>query len=222
MFDPVAFGKHMARTVLDLIAPLNLKIAELEARKPERGEKGDPGIAGKDGQDGENGRDAVVNYEDIVKAVEETHERLVAKYVLDIERRGIDAINRAVDKLPVPKDGKDGVDGKDGLGFEDVEFAFDGERTVTAKFIRRGIELKSVPIRFPVIVDRGYHLAGRKYDKGDAVTHDGTLWIALKDTDVKPSISATEDWRIGARKGRDGRDGKNGKDAPGPVDLGGN
>jgi hypothetical protein len=96
------------------------------------------------------------------------------------------------------------VVGRDGLGFEDVDFEYDGERTVTAKFVRGGAELKRIPWRFPVIIDRGYWKLGFKAEKGDAVTHDGTLWIALRDTGAKPSTEAKDDWRIGVRKGRDG------------------
>lgn len=103
----------------------------------------------------------------------------------------------------VGKDGAPGKDGRDGLGFEDVEFEYDGERTVKAKFVRGGSVLKEVPWRFPVIIDRGYWKQGFRAEKGDAVTHDGTLWIALRDNQVKPSLETKEDWRVGVRKGRD-------------------
>lgn len=94
------------------------------------------------------------------------------------------------------------VVGRDGVGFDDVEFEFDGERTVTAKFVRGGSVLKSVPWKFPVIIDKGYWKEGVKAEKGDAMTEAGTLYIALRDTAEKPSTGA-KDWRIGARKGRD-------------------
>ena len=181
--------------------------------KGEPGERGPPGEQGEKGLDGKNGLDganAEIDYDQVVKALEEIHERFTAKFLLEFERRGNDAIQRAIDKLPVPKDGRDGVDGKDGtngrdgLGFEDVEFSYDGERTVTAKFVRGGSILKEIPWRFPVVIDRGYWRKGFQAQKGDACTHDGHWWIALKDTGSEPTINAKDDWRIGARKGRDG------------------
>ena len=87
-----------------------------------------------------------------------------------------------------------------------MQFEYDGERTVTAKFVRGGSVLKSVPWKFPVIIDRGYWRQGMKAEKGDAVTDGGTLYIALRDTDERPGTGA-KDWRIGARKGRDGNQG---------------
>lgn len=224
-----ALAKQTANLVREATAPLVQRIAQLEARQPERGEKGDPGPAGRDGllgpkgdpgergpqgergasgekgMDGKDGRDAEIDYDQVVKTLEEIHERFAAKFMLEFERRGLDTIQRAIDKLPVPKDGRDGVngkDGRDGLGFDDVEFEFDGERTVTAKFVRGGSVLKSVPWKFPVIIDKGYWKEGVKAEKGDAMTEAGTLYIALRDTAEKPSTGA-KDWRIGARKGRD-------------------
>lgn len=191
-------------------------VAYVRQNPPAPGPKGDPGERGPqgekglDGRDGQDGANAEIDYDQVVRALEEIHERFTAKYMLDLERRGSDAIQRAIDKLPVPKDGRDGVDGKDGangrdgLGFEDVEFSYDGERTVTAKFVRGGSILKEIPWRFPVVIDRGYWKKGFRAQKGDACTHDGHWWIALKDTSVEPKIGAEEDWRVGARKGRDG------------------
>lgn len=244
-----ALAKQTANLVREATAPLVQRIAQLEARQPERGEKGKDGQDGrdaevnfddivkavekvhdrliakymldferraadtiqkaidkipapKDGRDGKDGRDAEIDYDQVVKTLEEIHERFAAKFMLEFERRGLDTIQRTIDKLPVPKDGVDGKDGRDGVGFDDVEFEFDGERTVTAKFVRGGSVLKSVPWKFPVIIDKGYWKEGVKAEKGDAMTEAGTLYIALRDTAEKPSTGA-KDWRIGARKGRD-------------------
>lgn len=111
-----------------------------------------------------------------------------------------------------------GQDGKDGLGFDDMDASYNGERGVTLKF-SRGEKAKEFNFHLPVIMDRGYWREGLKAKQGDAVTHDGTLWIALRDNATKPCLESKEDWRIGARKGRDGRNGSNGKDAPGAVKL---
>jgi hypothetical protein len=112
-----------------------------------------------------------------------------------------------------------GKDGEDGLGFEDMEASYNGERGVTLKF-SRGDQTKEFNFRLPVVIDRGYWREGFKASQGDAVTHDGTLWIALRDNAVKPCLESKDDWRIGARKGRDGRNGKNGIDAPSIIKMG--
>jgi hypothetical protein len=213
MFDPTKFVSELHEYIGRVMAPIVERLKALELRPvpdmpmiPAKGEKGDPG---------EPGRDAVVSYDDIVKAVEEVHERIVPKYILDLERRGTDAIQRAIDRLPVPKDGKDGIDA---LGFDDLESDYDGDRTLTLRFVR-GAQKKEFTYRLPLVIDRGYHRKLNKYEKGDAVTHDGTLWIALKSTDLTPSIAAKQDWRIAARKGEDGRPGVDGIDAPSVVAL---
>lgn len=65
--------------------------------------------------------------------------------------------------------------------------------------------------------DSAYHRVGvthqgTKAKAGEAWVHDGSLWIAKKDTPAKPE-TAGEDWVIAARKGRDGERGPKGKDA---------
>lgn len=51
---------------------------------------------------------------------------------------------------------------------------------------------------------RGYWREGLMAQKGDATTNDGSLWIAVRDTDETPS-AASPDWCLAARKGRDGK-----------------
>lgn len=213
----------------------------LKANPPPKGEKGESGPAGangvdgaagrdgKDGVDGKHGlqgekglpgadgRDAEVDYADIVKAVEEAHERLVAKYVLDLERRGSDAIQRALEKLHQPKDGKDGRDGKDGLSVEGLQREYVPESHEIREVWTAAGQQKE--LRYPAggINAKGYWREGIKAKAGDAWTEAGALWIALKETTDKPGITS-KDWVLGARAGRDGSHGRNGKDAQ-PVQL---
>jgi hypothetical protein len=184
--------------------------AHVRQIQPIPGPKGDPGEVGQKGADGRDGADAEVDYDALAKCVDEGIARKSAEFQLVLERtfnevlRGFDVrVADAIKALPVPKDGQNGKDGRDGLGFEDVEFQYDGARTVTAKFVRGGSVLKEVPWKFPVIIDKGYWKEGAKAEAGDAMTEGGTLYIALRDTAEKPSTGA-KDWRIGARKGRDG------------------
>ena len=188
--------------------------------KGERGEEGEPGAPGRDGL---NGADAQVDFEDILRAVEGVHERLVAKYALEIERRFGDIVDRQLARLVPPKDGKDGrdgVDGKDGLSAENFEREYDsGTHEIVERWTVAGREKT---LRYPAggIRPGGYWREGVVAKAGEAWTHDGTMWIAKRNTSERPGLTAKDDWYIGARKGRDGKDGKDGK-SPTPVKVNG-
>lgn len=47
------------------------------------------------------------------------------------------------------------------------------------------------------------HETGRKYEIGDVVTHDGAMWVAVRDTMGAPGKSP--DWRLAVKRGQDGR-----------------
>lgn len=118
------------------------------------------------------------------------------------------------------KDGRDGADGKDGIGLDSFELAYlpeTHEIEVKASAAGRVKEL-----RYPAggIRHGGFWNEGKKYLAGQATTHDGHCWIALRDTSAKPAYENEKDWALLVRKGRDGRDGKDGKPPPGPVKLG--
>jgi len=94
----------------------------------------------------------------------------------------------------------------------------DDMRTLTQRSITAsGMRLTLVK-KLPVVLDREMWKAGT-YEKGDAVTFDGSLWIARRDTTARPGES--DDWRLSARKGRDGRnaDGSRAAAERGPVRL---
>lgn len=135
-------------------------------------------------------------------------EAAVSKWALEFERRANDTLAKAIDKIPEPKDGRDGV------AMPTLEW--DGERTFTVKAASGEIIQVN---RLALPLDRGYYRDGMKAEQGDILTHNGDAWIALKDTAAKPCRENSEDWRLFARKGRDGRDGKDGKPPPGPVKL---
>lgn len=167
------------------------------------GEKGEPGesIKGEPGADGVGLAGAVINRAGEL-VVTKTNGEAIALGVV------------------VGKDGASGKDGADGLGFDDCDVLYDGERSFTVKW-QNGDRVKEKTFHVPTIIDRGYWREGSEAQAGDAMTHDGTLWIALRDTKAKPARES-EDWRIGARKGRDGVQGPPGKAyvPPGPVKLG--
>ena len=189
--------------------PLLERIAELEARKLPEAIKGDRGEDGKDGRDGSS-----VSVEDVERMVQGR----VAEWALDFERRAQGVLERAVDRIPKPadgKDGRDGSDGRDGLGFDDLSVDHDGERGLTIKFTRDDI-CKEFKVSIPVAIDRGVYKADAAYERGDGVSFGGSFWIAQKNApDGKPGMSG--DWRLAVKKGRDGKDGRNGIDLVKPV-----
>ncbi|KQP43915.1 hypothetical protein ASF44_28725 [Pseudorhodoferax sp. Leaf274] len=144
----------------------------------------------------------------------------VAKWALEFERRAQDTLQKAIERMPRPKDGRDGADGKDGrdgVGFDDLAVEFDGEKTVTFK-LERGEVSKEFSLVLPVVVDRGIYVEGKGYTPGDAVTWGGSFWVAQKDTSAKPD-SPDSGWRLAVKKGRDGKDGRNGIDRTAGVAL---
>jgi hypothetical protein len=178
-------------------------------RQGDRGERGEKGEPGRDGQDG---RDAQVDYDDVLRAVETIHERLIAKYMLDFERRAADTLQKVIDKIPAPKDGKDGRDGKDGAPGRDGLSVTDLQREydpTTHEIVETWRAPGSEVVKTLRYTAGGIRPAGYWKDRvvaraGEAWTHEGTLWIAMRDTSEKPAIDS-KDWVIGARKGRDGK-----------------
>lgn len=156
-------------------------------------------------------------------------------------------IEKAVKQMPAPKDGigmagamidRDGslivtmsngeaknlgsVVGKDGLSLESFEMAYDADaHEVVLKAVSVG---KSQEIRYPAggIHGKGYWRDGNKAKSGDAWTHDGSLWVAKKDTDETPATKSG-DWMLAARRGRDGESVvRRVKEGPvAPIKLGG-
>jgi len=101
--------------------------------------------------------------------------------------------------------GKDGTHGRDGT-LEGASILQLDERTF--QLVRAdGSALGHM--KFSVVLDRGVYRATQAYEKGDAVTYGGSLWIAQRETSEKPGDGATK-WRLAVKAGRDGREGKQG------------
>lgn len=175
MIDAKALGLELAAIVKTQLDPMAARIADLEKRLA----------------DAEN-RPAPV---DVVNALIDRAGNLV-----------LTMSDGAVKDLGpvVGKDGDPGEDGTDGLGFDDLEASYDGEKTVTLKFAQ-GERVKEFAFVLPVVIDRGVYKAGETYTAGDGVTFGGSFWIAQKNTETKPE--AGDDWRLAVKRGRDGKDG---------------
>lgn len=100
------------------------------------------------------------------------------------------------------------------LGLGDFSVEFDNERTITLVVEKDG-QTSKFPIRLPTMLDRGVWRAG-SYQKGDAVSFGGSLFIAQRDTEDKPETG--DAWRLAVKRGRDGSEGKIGRTGPpGPT-----
>jgi hypothetical protein len=139
-------------------------------------------------------------------------EEMQSRWALEFERRAQDTLQRSLDRMPKPADGKDGKDGADGFGFDDLTMEHDGEREFTFRF-QRGDQVKEFKFSAPLVIDRGFWKEGMAVSKGDGVTFGGSYWVAQKDTATKPETT-NPDFRLAVKKGRDGKDGDKGDQGP--------
>jgi len=179
----------------------------------EPGEKGAPGQDGEPGEKGEPGQDGEsVTEEDIEKLLD----GVISKHVLDLERRTNDMVQKAIDRLPQPKDGKDGEDGvdgtpgadgkdgADGFGFDDLSVVQLDEKRLQIVFTQ-GEHRKEFVVDMPILIDRGVYQQGATYTKGDGVTYAGSFWIAQENRpNQKPGTG--KEWRLAVKRGRDAKE----------------
>jgi len=65
-------------------------------------------------------------------------------------------------------------------------------------------ELKAAQTKSLADAFRGAWMPGSVFVRGSLAVHDGSLWLALADSDQKPGASA--DWKLICKRGRDGKD----------------
>lgn len=135
-----------------------------------------------------------------VDEVAAVFERRFSDLTLSWERQARDTFEKAADRIPVPKDGKDA------LPLESFDLSLgDDDRTVTVK-MQAGETVVEKSIRLATVLDRGQFKAGEAYERGDGVSHGSSFWIAQKDNpDGVPGMGKS-DWRLAVKKGRDGKD----------------
>lgn len=209
MIDPVEFGKQMGALVREAVAPLQARIDELEKSIPAPVSASDvvalidtDAIAKSvaDSIEVEVGQPEPTPTAEQVAA---TFERRFSDLVLSWERQARDTFERAADRIPTPKDGKDG---RDALPLEsfDLSLAEDG-RTVTVK-MQAGETVLEKSLKIASVIDRGVYKSETTYERGDAVTHGGSLWIAQADAPEGAPGLGGKGWRLAVKKGRDGKD----------------
>ena len=110
---------------------------------------------------------------------------------------------------PAGPAGAVGPPGRDGFGFDDLTVDYDGERTLTFRFVH-GDQVKAFPIVVPWMLYRNTFAAGTDYSRGDVVTDRGAAWHATTATRFRPGDHPS--WHMLVRRGDRGRDAKPAKD----------
>jgi hypothetical protein len=101
--------------------------------------------------------------------------------------------------------GQNGTDGKDGFSLEDFDCkVLEDDRTIELSF-KSGDYEHVATIKFPAMMYRGIFKDGSDYEAGDSVTWGGSLWVAVKATNLKPDVPDSG-WTLAVKKGRDGKD----------------
>jgi len=146
----------------------------------------------------------------------------VAEWALDFERRAQAMLERAVDRIPRPRDGIDGAhglngidgkDGKDGVdgapgepggSIDDFDIGLDGRELTVSMKIGERIERRTIKLDMPMY--RDVYKAGEKYERGDMVTFSGSVFVATRDTTGSEKPEASPAWKLMVKRGRDGKD----------------
>jgi hypothetical protein len=148
-----------------------------------------PPPAGKDGES--------ITPEQIDALIEKRLMTRMAEWALDFEKRAQATMEKAIDRLPKPKDGEDGLSLED----FDAVLAEDGRTVVlTLSGDEKVIERR---LKFDTVLYRGVWKE-QKYEKGDAVTLGGSVWIAVRDNQTKPG-QFNKDWRLAVKRGQAGK-----------------
>lgn len=202
MLDVDALSTMMAGIISEevekAVAPLNARIAELEAREPVAGppgEKGDPGEPGEAGLNGNDGRDGADGKDGagIADLLRDQDGNLVATFT-DGRLKNLGPIQ-----------GKDGQNGKDGFELSDYDEWFEDDgRTLVRRFVV-GEDFKEFRHQTVLPRYRGVYKEGETYTRGDVTTWGGHSWHCDKDGAGKPDAG---DWSQMVKKGRDGKDAK--------------
>lgn len=209
----------------------NDELFTINLPKPARGEKGEPGRDGKDGAPGINGKDGAngidgkdgsqglrgekgdpPSQEEVTAAVTKACELLVPGLIAKHFDSMIDhMVTRASLLVPPGRDGMPGRPGtpgdpgRDGISVKDISiYQIDRRRHEVEFVMSEGPSIKAAIGMPGMVIDADVHRPGESYEKGDAVTHGGSYWIAKADTNGTPGKS--DDWRLAVKRGRDGKD----------------
>jgi hypothetical protein len=107
------------------------------------------------------------------------------------------------------ENGRDGVDGKNGLDGKDGERGTDGiaTREEIEAIATRAVETRFADVQVRSFADtyQDVFKHGQTYNRGHTATWEGSLWLALRDTNAQPGTQDSG-WKLVTKRGRDGRD----------------
>lgn len=109
-------------------------------------------------------------------------------------------VREALDAMPLPKDGKDGIASKDEL----QALVRSVVTQAVAEAVPAAVDAKHATL--PQMEYKGVWLEAETYQRGNFATWAGSLWHCNGATTEKPGTS--DAWTLVAKKGRDGRDVK--------------
>lgn len=135
-----------------------------------------------------------------VEEISGTFERRFSDLTLSWERQARDTFEKAADRMPKPKDGRDALNLED----FDMILADDG-RTVTVK-MQAGETVIEKSVKIAAVIDRGTFKHEGTYEKGDGVSYGGSFWLAKCDKPKGVPGSGETDWRCAVKAGRPGKD----------------
>ncbi len=188
------------------VAPTAEEVAAL-IPVPVNGKDGAPGLDGKDGLPGLDGKDGLpgINGEKGLDGKDG-----VSLKDLVILQSGIlaatfsDGATKQIGKV-VGDDGAPGLDGKDGAPGLDGKDGAPGADVVIEDVVRLIQNEVQKQVLAPLAeAYKGVWKPG-SYNRGDAVTWNGSLFIANADTDKKPE-DGDGGWKLAVKRGRDGKD----------------
>jgi hypothetical protein len=182
------------------------------------GAPGRDGIDGQHGEKGERGENGVDGKSVTFADVQDFLEAAIARMELDMERRGMEAMQRAIDRIEKPRDGRDGRDGVDGAKGADgrdcidlatLDIRVDDDFRTWHFAAKAGAQEVVVTKHVPMPMHKGVYRAGEKYERGDIVSFGGSAFIAKRETTSKPETD--DSWQLFIKRGRDGKDGLRGE-----------
>src|SRR5690625_744637 len=215
-FEIKAFTDHVEKHVKGMLDPIDKRVAALEAQQPEPVDI-DAIVKRVTEQLSSVAKNALAdNAESHEQAIGQMVQQEVKEYLEHNPpapgKDGADGIgvagallNKAGHCLITATDGQvhdigkvEGRDGVDGVGFDDADLQYDNGQ-VTLSFVK-GDRKKSVSFDVPDRKHIGYWQAGLEAKAGDSVTHNGSMWVAMRKTTEQPTYKSN-DWCLAARQG---------------------
>lgn len=223
---PAIVSEHIVHLNAAVVERVKEAVAAIEIPTPKDGRDGRDGKDGKDGKDGRdgiNGKDGTVGkdgrdgvdgkdgkdgtFGEITKYVPGL---VYAPHALVVARGGVwQAVQSTVE--PVAADSPYWRCIVPGVA--DMQFDTEDE----GRFFTMSVELSNgikvdTRAESSMLLYRGVYSDDGEYAKGDAVTQNGSVWVAKGPTSSKPGTADNPDWVLAVKRGQDGRSGKDGAD----------